>query len=173
VTNADTNPEEFGLPGLAIEHANPFAKTLPVSGRIQLNLSARLILTGHPEPEGGGSVLFDLMFTGPSAVSHPINGACPECPVISATAPFRLTGVLTAEGFQDPAGVFRHDVVGNGTATVGFFREFGTDALRPFATYDFASAAATPEPGTLMLLASGVVWVARRKCRVRSARDQE
>jgi hypothetical protein len=173
VTNADTKPEDFGLPGLAMEHADPLATTLPVSGHIQLNLDARLILTGHPEPEGSG-VLFDLMFTGPSAISHPITGACPNpragCTVISATAPFRVTGLLTGEAFQDPAGVFRHDIVGNGTATVGFFREFGTDALRPFATYDFAPAAPTPEPGSLVLLASGIALLVRRKLTVQATR---
>ena len=95
VTNGDTNPEEFGLPGLALEHANPFATTLPVSGRIQVNLSARLLLTGHPEPEFGSSVLFDLMFNGPAAVAHPTDAACEGCLVIAGTSPFRVTGVLT------------------------------------------------------------------------------
>ena len=171
LTNADTNPEDFGLPGLDIEHADAFADTFPVSGHIQLDLSARLILAGHPEPESGGSVLFDLVFTGQSAASHPIFGACAGCPVISATAPFQLTGDLTAEGFQDPDGVFRHAVAGSGLATVGFFREVGTGELRPFATYDFAPASATPEPGSLVLLASGVAWLSRRRVRVVLARN--
>ena len=165
VTNADTNPEDFGLPGLAMEHADPSAMALPVSGHIQLNLSARLILTGDTEPAEGGDVLFDLLFSGPPGISHATGESCSGCAAIVATAPFRMTGVLTASGFDDPAGVFRHEIVGSGTATVGFFREVGTDTLRPFATYDFAPAAATPEPGTLMLLASGAGWFIRRKSR--------
>jgi len=165
VTNGDTNPEEFGLPGLALEHANPFATTLPVSGRIQVNLSARLLLTGHPEPEFGSSVLFDLMFNGPAAVAHQTDAACEGCLVIAGTSPFRVTGVLTAQGFDDPPGIFRRDVAGSGTATVGFFREFGTDTLRPFANFEFAPTAPTPEPASLMLLAAGIVWVGRRRLR--------
>jgi hypothetical protein len=163
VTNADTNPEDFGLPGLAMEHASPSASTLPVSGHTQLNLSARLILTGPPPVELLDGVLFDLTFTGPSAVARMTNETCAFCPVISATAPFHLTGVLTA-GVNSPGGVFRRDIVGNGTATVGFFRELGTGTLRPFATYNFApTTTPTPEPGSLMLLASGGVWLLRRK----------
>src|SRR6476620_4295939 len=42
---ADSNPEDFGLPGLDIEQTDPLAKTFPVSGHMLLRASGPLTLT--------------------------------------------------------------------------------------------------------------------------------
>jgi hypothetical protein len=159
---ADTNPEDFGLPGLLIEHADPLSATLPVSGHILINLSAQLTLRDRPLPDCC-QVLVDLTFQGNSPQSRSTQGGT------SATGPFRVSGELRAfrGDAEDLNEVFRKALVGSGTATVGFFLPGGDDPPRPFATYTFESAAATPEPGTLLLLTSGAVGVPWRIYRSR------
>jgi hypothetical protein len=161
---ADTNPEEFGLPGLAIEHADPFAAAFPVSGHILVDLSATLNRGGELLM---GSVLLDLLFDGGEGNAARTSCEGDGCIRISAFAPFRMTGTLHARG--GPNQVVDGPIVGGGTAEVGSVLRPG-ETPTAFAAYRFEPAAATPEPATLLLLASGAVALAWRSRRsVRSA----
>jgi hypothetical protein len=156
---ADTNPEEFGLPGLAIENADPFGATFPVSGHIFVNLSATLERSGEVL---SGGILLDLVFDGPDAPAHRTEPPCDGCTRIAATAPFRMTGHLHAVG--GPNQIVDEPIAGAGTAEVGFVLGAG-DTPSAFAAFRFEPVAATPEPGTLLLVASGAVFL---RCRPRS-----
>ena len=99
----------------------------------------------------------------------------PDAPWIEA--PFTMDGSISlfrgdpANIFQpgDPLGMFR--IAGNGTASLSLVPR-GDLIAGSFVTYSFAAAppSATPEPGTLLLLGSGVAMtvnaVRRRKSRM-------
>ena len=56
-------------------------------------------------------------------------------------------------------------LMGEGLATIRFFRIEGEGILASFIRYDFTAAQQTPEPATLALVASGLALVARRRTR--------
>jgi hypothetical protein len=152
--SGETGTDEFGIPGLAFEGADPFAKTLPLSGHVVFDSSGRLTVTDGSVVAG---VLFDVFFDAGSADTAV--GACPAslftfvCTV--ATGPFKMTGRLVALG---PSGerIFERALTGGGIATVGFF-DLAGGRPSPFAEYRFEAAAPTPEPGTLLLVLCGVL----------------
>jgi hypothetical protein len=88
---------------------------------------------------------------------------------LSLQTPFTLTGMLRATSLSG-APVFNGTVVGAGSLSV-LLREDGpsNDPTGRFflddATFTFAApvGAATPEPATLLLLASGLLGVVRRR----------
>jgi PEP-CTERM motif-containing protein len=155
---ADTNPEDFGLPGLAIENADPFGATFPVSGHVFVDLSATLNRSGEVL---AGGVLLDLLFDGPDAPAHRTDAPCDGCTRVAATAPFHVTGRLHAVG--GPNQIVDEAIVGAGTAEVGFVLPPG-EMPSAFAAFRFEPVAATPEPGTLLLVASGALFL---RCRSR------
>ena len=86
------------------------------------------------------------------------------------TAPFVFSGVFRLT--DDEAGVFHAgNLVGSGIATVTFDRYGSPEHPNAFATsavrFDFADAAPTPEPMSLLLVATGmgVIGVVRRRRR--------
>jgi hypothetical protein len=169
VHNTDSNPEDFGVPGLAIEHADPFAGVLPLGGHIIADASGGLTLTDG-SLDSVGELVFDLTFDAGPALAHrttlpgdPFDPGCRAgCAVISATGPFRLSGQLTFfDAFSDV--VFQRPLAGTGMATLGFRESFGV--MVPFANYRFEAVAPTPEPGTLLLVTSGAVAVLMRRRR--------
>jgi hypothetical protein len=162
---ADSNPEEFGVPGLAIERADPLAGMLPLYGHIRPNASATFTLADG-SLEGAYQIQFDLNFLAGSALSHltqtgtcvPFGGPCTQ---VLATGPFQLSGEMIVYAAYSGEQVFRRPLVGSGIATAGFI--FGEEAPRPFAIYRFQPAA-VPEPGTLLLFAAaGAACLCRRK----------
>ena len=168
IPGGDSNPEEFGVPGLAIEHANPLGTQLPLGGRVAPNLSGVLILADRRlEAE----LIFDLTFhagSAPSRRTHlpgdPLDPRCPAgCTQISATGPFRLSGELTVVDYISGQQTYHRALTGAGMATVGFREAFGE--LRPFARYEFDGAAPVPEPGTLLLVGLGGALAVLRKQR--------
>jgi PEP-CTERM motif-containing protein len=85
----------------------------------------------------------------------------------AATAPFAFNGVVSAFAHDDldaRAPLFQLSLTGQGTARLGFENFDNNGALSgSFVTYTFAAApAATPEPGTLLLFATGVAGVVQR-----------
>lgn len=172
IHNTDSNPEEFGVPGLAVESADPFAPMLPLGGHIIPAASGGFTLTDGTL-DSIGSLFFDLTFEADSALSRrtsvpgfPGDPTCVDsCLRISATGPFRLSGQLTfVDGFSNL--IFERELTGTGIATVGFTERFG--GLRPFAVYEFGSPVPTPEPSAMLLLTSGGFALLRRmRCRGR------
>jgi len=155
IGNADSNPEEPGVGGLAIGRTNPSSKTFPVSGHIRPNFSGRLSIPGEPDVLGG--LQFDFRFTGNAASAVPVPrdpGSCfVPCSEVAATGPFRLSGEV------DAFNGFHTTLTGGGIATVGFLLLEG-EAPHPFASFAFSSVTPTPEPATLLLLTlgAGVIW---------------
>jgi PEP-CTERM motif-containing protein len=161
IGNADSNPEEPGVGGLAIGRTNPSAKAFPVSGHIRPNFSGRLSIAGAPD--FFGTLQFDFRFTGNAAPAVPVErepGSCfVPCSEIAATGPFRLSGELNASNG------FHTTLTGGGIATVGFvLLDFEGEPPHPFASFAFSPVAPTPEPTTLVLLAlgAGIIWRTRR-----------
>ena len=156
--NADSNPEEFGVPGLAIETADPFGATLPVGGHTRPNFNGRLAVNGSGV-DSYYTIQFDLNFLGGSAVAQPldIGGSCvpwgDRCAAVSASAPFQLSGTLITQGFEREE-LSRLSLTGSGVATVGFLLPDGA-APRAFAEYRFLPPTPVPEPNTLVLVMSG------------------
>lgn len=144
---ADSNPEDFGLPGLDIEHLAPSAGTLPVSGHMVMSVSGPVTVGGE-QLSDVYYMLFDLTFTGNAVSAQATDDGS------AGTGPFRATGLLTLVSYSfEP--VFQHAVTGQGLATVGFRPFYRDGTLRPFATYVFEPTV-TPEPGTLLLAACGL-----------------
>ena len=86
--------------------------------------------------------------------------------IVPRFSTFTFTG--TVNGFAD-AGLttplFSADLVGGGNgpfAAVAGFGNLGSGVFLDFADFHFDQAAATPEPGSLLLLGSGVAWCAAR-----------
>lgn len=161
---ADSNPEEFGVPGLAIEHADPYAATYPLGGHILPNANGRLTLLDGSLPDDYYTLQFDLSFDAGSAAVQTGVGTCfsGECPRTFATGPFQLSGDFTT--FSGEIGSrfpVQRTLVGHGLATVGFLFPAG-EAPRPYAIYDFDAAATTPEPATLLLMATALMTGYRR-----------
>ena len=78
---------------------------------------------------------------------------------------FTFTGRLAGFAAPGPAGapLFSADLSGGGVAVVAFSNfppESGTRVAQ--LDYQFESVAATPEPGSLLLLGSGAAWIAAR-----------
>ncbi len=80
--------------------------------------------------------------------------------------PFTFTGSLIAYDNIERTGtpLFSLALIGSGTATLSFsHQDFGITTDR--ISYQFESAAATPEPATLLLVAPAVGWMARSRRR--------
>lgn len=79
--------------------------------------------------------------------------------------PFAFTGTLA--GFADPGltgpPLFSTDLTGGGMTAVAFSNYPPQSGVRVLQLdYHFDNVAATPEPGSLLLLGSGAAWVAAR-----------
>jgi hypothetical protein len=155
----ETGTDEFGIPGLALARADPFANALPLSGHVVFDSHGRFAVADGSLRDLVDLIIFDLIFEADSADTtvgpcpFPVASPGPVCTV--ATGPFRLTGQLTAFRAFSGEQVLQRALTGSGIATVGFlFRDFGPD---PFAIFRFEPAAPTPEPGTLLLVLCGAL----------------
>jgi hypothetical protein len=84
--------------------------------------------------------------------------------------PFTMTGSLGVFDFSSGEELFTGDVSGSGLATFRFVSNPSGSSVVSGVTYQFADSSPTPEPGTLMLLASGaatMLWRRRRDVRRR------
>ena len=81
------------------------------------------------------------------------------------TAAFQFDGTLSGfDNFElSGAPLFSTGLIGGGTATVAFSNHAGVGLTASRITYEFEPAAATPEPASLLLLATGLAGVAARR----------
>jgi hypothetical protein len=124
-----------------------------------------------PDPAIFDGQTFDPAFLQGDLDFHAGTATVPVTPLdgfAEITAPFSFTGHLSAFDNPELAGnpLFSTRLLGTGTVSVVFTHsaEFGTFAEQVSYRFEDA-AAATPEPGTFVLLGSGLVALIARKRR--------
>ena len=110
----------------------------------------------------GGTAFGTFVDGGFSFQSSPVT--IPTGPFdLALRSPFAATGRLTIDNFTNEGRVPGTSVTlqGQGTVTT-HFRPIGEGFAVSGFSYEFAAASPTPEPGTLLLLASGSIIAIRR-----------
>ena len=132
-------------------------------GTAQVGGQSYLLGSGDP---GSGTASVVLAWAAVSGVAPAFTGAA----TASMAAPFTFTGIFTypfIPSTELPASV---SLLGSGTATVNL--AWHTDGFWIFdnARYEFQSASAVPEPGTLLLIGAGAVTTLVQRRRQRRSR---
>ena len=167
----------FSTGALALR-SEPVVMCSPCTPGSQLNLSANVTISnwgaGNAIVNGQtfGSVYYAgaLMFNAGSVI---VPNVAPQPPgldgttIVPAFSTFSFTG--TVAGFSDPSltgtPLFRADLVGSGNgpfAAVAGFGNVGSGTFLDYADFHFDQISATPEPGSFLLLGTGVAWCAAR-----------
>ena len=159
----------FALTGAEVDilSADPCFPCTP--GRT-LDLSATIHLSAFPPGSAtvDGSTYAEVFFGGTLDIDAgsvivpdvPVGGPYPQL----GTA-FTFTGTL--QGFADVTRtgtpLFSLLVAGSGRTSLGFFNYPTQNGITTDGRqFEFEQAAATPEPGSLLLFATGAGWIARR-----------
>jgi hypothetical protein len=102
-----------------------------------------------------------LSFVGPTELVN-VPSDCAPLLVCSQTltAPVTMSGFLTVQ--QGSHILFRGSLKGGGSAMT-MYQPSRPSQFWQGSQYSFAAAAQTPEPGSIVLLGSGVAWLVRRR----------
>ena len=159
--------------------AEPVVTCSPCTPGTSLNLSSAVTIGDW----GAGSATIDgqswstvyysgaLVFDAGSVIVpdvQPQPAGLEETAIVPAFSNFTFTGTLI--GFADPGRtgtpLFAVQLAGGGFSPVGAvagFGNLGSGTFLDYVDYSFSDVAATPEPGSLILLGSGAVWMAARR----------
>jgi hypothetical protein len=87
---------------------------------------------------------------------------------VARETPFTMSGSITgyANSTLTGSALFTVPLTGRGIARIRFFNFEASPGIHPDgAEFEFTTAAATPEPASLALLATGAAWIGRRRQR--------
>lgn len=162
----------FTFSGDAVQLVSPpltLSCGAPCTPGTSMNLSATMV------PSAGGSATLDghtydsVYYTGEFRFDAG-DVIVPDLAVGESMRPgpttgFTFTGTLSA--YADPGltgmPLFTTALTGRGTANVGFFNFAASPGLHADGfDFRFENTAATPEPGSLLLLGSGAAWIGSR-----------
>lgn len=134
--------------------------SVPLSGQAFI-VGATFDLGSVHYPMGNGN----LAFTSTASVILPtVVCPCAARPIISVSTPFTMVGELTFFGSALPPVDATFSGTGIATGVFGSTSPSGSSTWElESISYVFASPAAVPEPGSLLLLASGVAALALLK----------
>lgn len=127
-------------------------------GVVQNVFSPRLVIPSRGTPTGGSTTVVNLTYA-------LVFTATPG----STVTPFQLSGGLSIFDRLSGATLFSDAVSGSGTASWLFVPLPSGSPVVSGVTYEFQDVAPTPEPGTFMLIATGLGAIAahRRKRMIR------
>jgi hypothetical protein len=163
--------------GAMANRADPVVACDPCTPGTMLNLSSTVTILDWgpgfaelneqtwPEVYYGGSLSFSAgSVIVPDVPPQP--DGLDETIAVPVSTSFTFTGTLV--GFADPSltgtPLFTSQFTGAGRA-VGGFGNLGSGVFLDYADYTFDAAAPVPEPGSLLLFASGGAWLAARRRR--------
>ena len=163
--------------GAMANREDPVVVCNPCTPGSSLNLSANVTISnwGAGSATVNGQTYNNVFYSG----SLFINGGSvivPDVPpqpdgldyntIVQAFSTFTFTG--TVNGFADPGltmPLFTADLVGGGNgsfAAEAGFANVGSGVFLDYADYHIDDLSATPEPGSLLLLGSGLAWCVAR-----------
>jgi hypothetical protein len=150
-------------PALPCDPCRPGTKmTIAATAQIQANLPGQADIDG---------TTFDMPFLAGTLRFNAAPLVIPDIPLdgppVLLSEPFSFTGNVAGFADESLAGVplFSLDLVGQGTSTVELFNFTRSGIFLESLGFDFAPAAVTPEPTSLLLLLTGCAGVFARRRR--------
>jgi hypothetical protein len=160
----------FGGDGLQLSPLTTLSCGYPCTAGTSMNLSATISPRSAGAATVGDVTYQSVYYTGQfifTAGSITVPALSPDSTMRPGpTTPFTFVGSLS--GYADPrltgAPLFSTALMGTGLANVGFFNDSSSNGVYADGfDYLFTDSAVTPEPASLVLIATGAAWLCRRR----------